>query len=573
MARIVDFADGAQSETTPTIGNIIASGIITYPDDATYEATEQGAPIDGNIYYNTTLDVLRYYSNGAWSSIIDDDSLQTIINKTIDADNNTITNIENDNIKAGAAIDATKLHDGSVDNTEFGHLDGVTSNIQTQLDAKQNTSEKGIANGYPSLDGSGLVPASQLPSYVDDVEEYADFASLPATGETGKIYVTLDTSGTFRWTGATYVGVGNGNAWADPVDADILPDLDSTRTIGSPSLRFTNVHADNLSAEDSRINSGINSDSQSGVVFSTNAASGQPPITMQSAESSVADGNATGDTYVMSGNKTAGSGDSGDVILQTGSSSGGSRGSIKLKNGSEGTAGQFWQSTGTDGEGQWAAAPDALGGINSVQVFTSSGTWTKPAGVNTIVVEVVGGGGASGGPQATGAGEMSMAAGGGGGGYSKKFIDVSAIASETVTVGAGGSGSSGAGGGAGGTSSFGAHCSATGGAGGNTVTPTTGTRALKGADGGIGSGGDINVKGEGSGPAWGDGGLMAFGSSGGSSHLGGGGAGTARNATADDGIAGGTYGGGGGGGANWENRLARTGSAGADGVVIVWEYK
>jgi len=38
-------------------------------------------------------------------------------------------------IKAGAAIDATKIHDGSVSNTEFGYLNGVTSNIQDQINA------------------------------------------------------------------------------------------------------------------------------------------------------------------------------------------------------------------------------------------------------------------------------------------------------------------------------------------------------------------------------------------------------------------------------------------------------
>src|SRR6056300_289646 len=45
--------------------------------------------------------------------------------------------IVNADVNASAAIDATKIHDGSVDNTEFGYLNGVTSAIQTQLDAKQ----------------------------------------------------------------------------------------------------------------------------------------------------------------------------------------------------------------------------------------------------------------------------------------------------------------------------------------------------------------------------------------------------------------------------------------------------
>ncbi len=58
---------------------------------------------------------------------------QTLTNKTIDADNNTITNLENDNIKTGAAIDALKIANGSVSNAEFQYLNGVTGDIQTQI--------------------------------------------------------------------------------------------------------------------------------------------------------------------------------------------------------------------------------------------------------------------------------------------------------------------------------------------------------------------------------------------------------------------------------------------------------
>ncbi len=66
-------------------------------------------------------------------------STTTFTNKTIDADGtgNSITNIEDANIKASAAIDAAKIADGSVSNAEFQRLDGVTSDIQTQLDGKQ----------------------------------------------------------------------------------------------------------------------------------------------------------------------------------------------------------------------------------------------------------------------------------------------------------------------------------------------------------------------------------------------------------------------------------------------------
>ena len=80
---------------------------------------------------------------------------KTLTNKSIDADTNTITNIDNADIKAGAAIAVNKLAaltaselvvtDASgfittatgVSATEAGYLNGVTSAIQTQLDAKQ----------------------------------------------------------------------------------------------------------------------------------------------------------------------------------------------------------------------------------------------------------------------------------------------------------------------------------------------------------------------------------------------------------------------------------------------------
>ena len=52
---------------------------------------------------------------------------------------------------------------------------------------------------------NGKIPATQLPSYVDDVLEFANLASFPATGENGKIYIAIDTNLTYRWGGSSYV--------------------------------------------------------------------------------------------------------------------------------------------------------------------------------------------------------------------------------------------------------------------------------------------------------------------------------------------------------------------------------
>ncbi len=87
------------------------------------------------------------------------------------------------------------------------HAISDVTGLQASLDAKESTANKGAANGYAELGADGKVPSGQLPSYVDDVLEYADYASLPVTGETGKVYVTLDDNKIYRWSGSAYVEI------------------------------------------------------------------------------------------------------------------------------------------------------------------------------------------------------------------------------------------------------------------------------------------------------------------------------------------------------------------------------
>jgi hypothetical protein len=114
------------------------------------------------------------------------------------------------------------------------YLTSITSgNVTTALGyTPENSANKAVANGYASLDGSGKVPASQLPSYVDDVLEYANAAARPATGETGKLYLTLDNNKVYRWSGSTYVEI-----VASPSSTDSV-------TEGSTNLYYTNTRVD-----------------------------------------------------------------------------------------------------------------------------------------------------------------------------------------------------------------------------------------------------------------------------------------------------------------------------------------
>ena len=106
-----------------------------------------------------------------------------------------------------------------------------TAGLQTALDARLSSALLGVANGVAQLDASGRVPAGQLPSYVDDVLEFANFGSLPAVGETGKIYITTDNNRSFRWSGSIYSEI-----TASPGTTDAVPE-------GSTNLYFTTARA------------------------------------------------------------------------------------------------------------------------------------------------------------------------------------------------------------------------------------------------------------------------------------------------------------------------------------------
>ena len=187
-------------------------------------------------------------------------------------------------------------------------------------------------------------------------------------------------------------------------------------------------------------------------------------------------------------------------------------------------------------------------GLTSVQVFISSGTWTKPSGVTKVIVEVQGGG-------SSGRADGNYFRGAGGG-YSKKFIDVSSISSATITVGSGGAAQS-ANGGAGnaGGSSIWSDGTNTVTGGGGSAHNTVGVGAL----GGVASGGDLNINGQGSG--------TTVGSENGNSFLGYSDwcAGSLTGSSQEP-IPG--YGGGGGHGyTSYPSRV------GGNGIVIITEYK
>jgi hypothetical protein len=84
--------------------------------------------VDSDQYVDGSIDTIHIGDSQVTTAKIADSNITSA--KILDG---TIVNAD---INASAAIDATKIHDGTISNTEFGYLNNVSSNIQTQLDAK-----------------------------------------------------------------------------------------------------------------------------------------------------------------------------------------------------------------------------------------------------------------------------------------------------------------------------------------------------------------------------------------------------------------------------------------------------
>ena len=138
--------------------------------------------------------------------------------------------VYNPNIRALQDSDPARA--STVFNPLFERLIENTHAVKKAADAAQAAAEaagesaggaipaaqKGAPGGLAELDGSGHVPSSQLPSYVDDVVDgyyhggafYSDLEhEHQISPETGKIYVDVQSNITYRWSGSVYVAIGS----------------------------------------------------------------------------------------------------------------------------------------------------------------------------------------------------------------------------------------------------------------------------------------------------------------------------------------------------------------------------
>jgi len=196
-------------------------------------STAPANPVAGQIYYDTTIKKIRYWDGTEWingSKLVPE-------NKVADTTGNygTFSNVSGDkwlfrNIKAKSGkIEVTLSASGEIEiDAKVTKIDVGLGNVTDHAQVRR--SEMGAANGVATLGVDGKVPATQLPSYVDDVIEFEKQFATPAAmtvgklyyntttkkfieatsatagtdvdPETGKIYVDLSTSKTYRWSGS-----------------------------------------------------------------------------------------------------------------------------------------------------------------------------------------------------------------------------------------------------------------------------------------------------------------------------------------------------------------------------------
>ena len=208
--NLLTSVGGTWVSSTPAAG--AGSGDVTSAESssvdsevALYSSTtgKQIKRATGSGIAKLTSGVLSTISSPA-GDIVGTTDTQTLSGKTISGSSNTVSDIPQSAVT------------------------GLTSD----LSAKEDAANKNEANGFCGLDGSGKVAAAQLPSYVDDILEFASEAGFPATGESGKIFVDQSNGKVFRWTGSAY--------------AEISPSPGSTDAVaeGATNLYFTNARAD-----------------------------------------------------------------------------------------------------------------------------------------------------------------------------------------------------------------------------------------------------------------------------------------------------------------------------------------
>ena len=196
-------ADKVHNATNGNLAGLDGTGNLTDSGKKPSDFVEKSST-SGLLKNDGTVDTNTYITSSNLATVATSGDFNDLINKpTIDsAMSSTSTNaVQNKvvNTALEGKVPTTRTVNGKVLSSDITLSASDVSAIASSL--------KGAANGVAELDVNGLVPSSQLPSYVDDVLEYNSLSAFPETGQSGKIYVALDTNLTYRWSGSAYVEI------------------------------------------------------------------------------------------------------------------------------------------------------------------------------------------------------------------------------------------------------------------------------------------------------------------------------------------------------------------------------
>lgn len=194
--RIFETVIKESSNSTSTARKIELLGVTNFLTDA--------------IYQNVPIDIISI-------------SLGTAANTTLQINNETAKPLYLSYYKGslyqGNPDYSGWINEGQIYTVRYDStIDAFICNPPNPRINDDNSIKSALGFTPAALGNDGKVLSSQLPSFVDDVLEYNNMASFPATGESGKIYVAKDTNKTYRWSGSTYVEISASLALGETAD-------------------------------------------------------------------------------------------------------------------------------------------------------------------------------------------------------------------------------------------------------------------------------------------------------------------------------------------------------------------